>query len=301
MINRWLAYLNEMFPLQRNIPVSFIAFFATYYFAESVIGETGFYFDYTLILGAISYGLFWLFLRALDELKDYEIDKKLFRDRPLITGLVTLRDIKVLATVIGLLLVAINLFLAKVHIVFFSIAFIYCLLMFKFFFYPRIAKSLTLAVITHNPIVPITQLYIMSFIFYRYGIDVFGFDLALMILLFWLPWLNWEISRKIRAPQEEDEYETYSQIFGFRWACFVVLFLSLTTLIILWYFVLIFDMNIVTGVLLTLTFGYFAARTIMFLLKPTLERSKMKESSELFLIGYYLSISIGLLVTYLPA
>jgi hypothetical protein len=46
-------------------------------------------------------------------------------------------------------------------------------------------------------------------------------------VLFWLPWLAWEIARKIRAGASEDAYETYSQIFGYRRACGIVISLGI--------------------------------------------------------------------------
>ena len=34
------------------------------------------------------------------------------------------------------------------------------------------------------------------------------------LLLLWMPFLGWEISRKIRGPQDETEYVTYSRLWG---------------------------------------------------------------------------------------
>ena len=36
----------------------------------------------------------------------------------------------------------------------------------------------------------------------------------LLSISFWFPSLAWEVSRKIRSPFEENEYNTYSKFFG---------------------------------------------------------------------------------------
>ena len=277
MVKRWISYLQQMFPLKQNLPLSIVAFFATYYMAEAIIGKLSPKFEVNLLAGALTYGMFWLFLRVLDELKDYEIDKKLFRDRPLITGIVTIKDLERLAIWVAVFMIALNVFLPWINILFFSISLVYCLLMFKFFFIPKISKSLILAVISHNPVVLVIQLYILSFIVYKYGYGVFDTNIVLMMLMFWFLWLNWEIARKIRAPEDEDAYETYSQIFGLNGASAIVITLSTIVVGLLWYFIMEFELSIVLGLATTVFYLYFILRVILFL-----------ETSFLFMLLYKL-------------
>ena len=41
------------------------------------------------------------------------------------------------------------------------------------------------------------------------------------MLIIWAPLGAWETSRKIRAPEDETDYQTYSQVFGWKLAPFV--------------------------------------------------------------------------------
>ena len=295
MVKRWMSYLQQMFPLHQNLPLSIVAFFATYYMAEAIIGKLNPRFEVNLLLGALTYSLFWLFLRVVDELKDYEIDKRLFRDRPLITGIVTIKDLERLALLIVFLMIVFNVFLAWINILYFIISLVYSLLMFKFFFYPKIQKSLILAVISHNPIILILQFYILSFIFLKYGYGVFDANIVLMMLMFWLPWLSWEIARKIRAPEQEDEYETYSQIFGIKGACTIVIIMSTIVIGLLWYLTMEFELSIIMSLASTVFYLYFIFRIILFLVNPVAKNAVLKRAAEIFLIGFYASVFIGLL------
>ena len=49
-------------------------------------------------------------------------------------------------------------------------------------------------------------------------------------LMLWMPFLAWELSRKIRAPEEEDAYVTYSRLLGVTGAVAAVLLVQLVSL-----------------------------------------------------------------------
>lgn len=85
-------------------------------------------------------------------------------------------------------------------------------------------KSLPLALISHHPIVFLNFIYIMiaSLSVYpviREGVGVFILPLCFIFT-------NWEISRKIRAPEQETDYTTYSKIWGPKVAISVSLILQ---------------------------------------------------------------------------
>ena len=56
--------------------------------------------------------------------------------------------------------------------------------------------------------------YVISIAAVRYDFSVFTLRLLLVALIFYIPGLAWELSRKIRAKREENQYVTYSRIFG---------------------------------------------------------------------------------------
>ena len=94
-----------------------------------------------------------------DELKDKDIDRAMFRDRPLPSGRVRESDIIIsLTAAIALYLVA-NLWAGSAFwVALFVLG--YALLMFCHFFMPGVLRdSLLLTLATHNPLFPILVLY----------------------------------------------------------------------------------------------------------------------------------------------
>jgi len=167
------------------------------------------------IAGSLTTFFFLLFLRVSDEIKDADSDKRFFPDRLLPSGRIALVDLRCLWWI------ALAALVASVSSLWppspWAIALVaYALLMYKYFFAPAlISKNLLLALGSHNPSMYLLQLCALGFIYPRRtpsGVDF------LVCLLFYLPSLLWELSRKVRAPSRETEYQTYSSIFGYRLA-----------------------------------------------------------------------------------
>ena len=85
-----------------------------------------------------------------------------------------------------------------------------------FFQKHKIQKSLPMALLTHNPVQIIMNIYIISFVIIKYGLSVLNVYNFLAVLTLYFPALIWEVSRKIRAPKDETEYVTYSKLFGYK-------------------------------------------------------------------------------------
>ena len=92
-----------------------------------------------------------------------------------------------------------------------------------FFSRAKIQKSLPLALITHNPVQLIVNLYIISFACIKYGIELVSFNNFLILITLYFSGLIWEIGRKVRAPKDETEYTTYSKLFGHKKATLFIL------------------------------------------------------------------------------
>ena len=95
-----------------------------------------------------------------------------------------------------------------------------------FFQKHKIAKSLPLALVTHNPVQIFINLYIVSFTVIKYQLPFFDLTNMLALLTLYFPALIWEVSRKIKAPEEETEYVTYSKLFGYKKAVNFVLIVT---------------------------------------------------------------------------
>ena len=166
-----------------------------------------------------------------------------------------------------------------------------------FFKKHKIQKSLPLALVTHNPVQMIMNIYVISFICIKYNLEPFTFVNFLVALTLYFPALIWEISRKIRAPKDETEYVTYSGLFGYKKA---VRFVWILTVIdIITNIILLVKLNFISILLLVVNICWFTERCITFNKNPEkfkivdkVERyTYIQESIMLITIPIYLLIS----------
>jgi 4-hydroxybenzoate polyprenyltransferase len=241
---------------------------------------------YTL-LGIWSVFGLWLILRLMDELKDEGIDRELFPDRPVPSGRVLLSDIKkTLAGAIVLYLLA--------HLpagqAFWTALFVlgYAALMFKRFFAQEVLrKSLILTLVTHNPIVPwmLAQGFAIFAAEHRLTFAELRWDLILpFIVMLWSPLLAWELARKIRSPEEETAYVTYSLLFGRVGAVALTAGIQMLALCIGFYFWRGFSLSWVYFGILLLGLALIMFGHLRFLLRPNPVTAKLKYYAVAFLV-----------------
>ncbi|MBY0516407.1 MAG: UbiA family prenyltransferase [Bacteriovoracaceae bacterium] len=226
MLKRIFVYLGEMYP-----PSSWIGTFLSGFMVLTVswrLQTTTLPFEWMTLLSAMALCLFSLLLRIMDEFKDYQDDLKNFPNRPLPSGKVKHKDLLYLGwfCVLGSLALSawnLELFLVA-HVVLF-----YSYLMLKWFFVEKqMRASLPLALASHHPIVFVHFIYLLVAVnVTAYG---GGFISNFVILPIAFMMTNWEISRKIRSPQDETSYTTYSKIWGPRVAASLSLGLQLIVL-----------------------------------------------------------------------
>lgn len=214
-LGRMRIYFAEMYPIPQRLIFAavFHASFAS--FLTSIHGIEATLFTVYTLTGIWSIFAFMLILRLMDELKDREIDRELFSERPFPSGRVHEKDIVVsLIAVIGLFVLA-NLWTGRA-LWMALIVLAYALLMFRYFFIPRILrKHLLLNLLTHNPVTALLLGYVVVLFGVEHGLAwnrMDGSRTALLIVMYWSVLFAWEIARKIRAPEEENAYVTYSRI-----------------------------------------------------------------------------------------
>lgn len=241
MLQRLRIYLREMFPVLPRLFVGAIIFFEIYFVLLLNYRVSDFQIGIQEAVGTFTVFAFLLLLRIADDFKDYEGDKHLFPTRPLPSGRVTKRDLWALlivlitVTTVGNLLFMNNLF-------WFVFLFTYGLLMSLWFFArDKIQNNLLLAVITHNPVMMVLNLYIISFTVIKYQLPAITATTILLAFTLYFPGLIWEVARKIRAPKDETDYMTYSRIFGYRKATRFVQVLTLVDIVTNFY--LIYSIN----------------------------------------------------------
>lgn len=211
------VYLAEMFPIRVRLISSALLYVSFVMLLSRIHGVETSLSSLDTLVGIWSLFSLMLILRLMDELKDREIDFELFRDRPLPSGKVLESDIRLTLVGVIVLYVMANIWLGEVFLMALFVLG-YALLMFKYFFIPRLLrKHLLLNLATHNPIVAIMLTYVVGIFAAQHGFALRDLDWSsslLVIAIYWSLFFAWEIARKIRSPEEENAYVTYSQIFG---------------------------------------------------------------------------------------
>ena len=224
-IRRFTTYFSERFPLLLYLPFVVILYLSLSFLVQ-VLSENEAFIDYSSIYGIISGFLLMLLVRLFDDIKDEQLDHEIFPKRPVSRGAVLISDVKLLAVITFAILIFINGFFIPRSILIFSIVMIYVLLTFKWFFAKELhIRQPKVAMISHQPL-PFAILFLLIHIALASGKTYNAFTQKHLLLLFTfaLPITAWEVSRKIKCLQNENKYETFSKIFGFRNA----IFLSLT-------------------------------------------------------------------------
>jgi 4-hydroxybenzoate polyprenyltransferase len=250
------AYLAERFPLPNHICMVIIYFLANQFLAQ-VLGnpDQPLRIGWFTLLGTVFLFCIFFHLRVFDEHKDYTDDCRNYPDRILSRNLITLTHLKILgggAIIIELLCSAISGWPAVVAVmvtIFFS-----WIMLHEFFVSTWLRAHFMVYAIAHMLIMPLMTATIFSFTMQR---------------PFWeAPWLfwayaaadffafaNWEISRKIRMPEDEIEgVSSYSKEFGMFKAANVVLVLRVLNTILAW----------IVGIYLHLGTFYYAGLIVLF-------------------------------------
>jgi 4-hydroxybenzoate polyprenyltransferase len=217
---RLRAYLRERFP-----PAAHGVMIVSYYSANQFLAQALTYGDrplqYSLgsLLGAVTLLCLFFHLRVFDEHKDYEDDCRHYPERILQRGIVTLPELAKL----GAAAIALELILSALWrplpqpaaLVSVSAALTYSVLMRYEFFVPKFLRAHFLVyAVSHMLIMPLFAMVVYGFATGRFLWQAPGW--------FWLySWVgffvtfNWEISRKVRAPEDEREgVDSYSKVFG---------------------------------------------------------------------------------------
>ena len=292
MLKRLHIYFKERYPIIPRIILGLIVFLEIHFIVLLNNGVTKFNIGIQEFVGAYTVFAFLLWLRIADDLKDYETDK----DRPLPSGRTTRRDVMIAGVFFELIAVILNILFMN-NILFFVILYVYGYLMSKWFFQKsKIQPSLPLALITHNPVQMIVNLYIISFTCIKYEIPAISLTTAMALFTLYFPALIWEVSRKIKAPKDENDYTTYSKLFGYKKATRFVLIVTLIDIVT--NIILVWNLNKISVLVLVVLVSWMTYKFIEFMKNPEkykivdkVERyTYLQESTMLLTIVLYLLI-----------
>ncbi len=266
MLKRLHIYFKERYPIIARLILGFIVFLEIYFIVLLNNGVTSFQITIQEFIGGYTVFAFLYWLRVADDLKDYETDKKLFPDRPLPSGRVYKKDIVVSCAIINMIAIILNIMYMN-NLLYLAILYIYGYLMSKWFFQrAKIQPNLVLAVITHNPVQMFVNLYIISFTVIKYSIPFVSLTTIMALFTLYFPALIWEVSRKIKAPKDENDYTTYSKIFGYEKATIFVLVLTIMDIIT--NFILVWNLNKISVAILFILVSWMTLKFIQFKKDP---------------------------------
>lgn len=221
ILSRLVIFFRERFPLQVQLPFAVLTYVSVW-LATGLYGGGALSWQFINTVGCFTAFGMALLMRIFDELKDREVDPILFPERPFGRGAVLYRDIEIL----GLLLVAamflLNWFFPVLRLPF-ILMLLFSLLTFRWFFMKDIiSKNLIYALVTHQP----TTLFVLWYIVQSFDYEpvTLRFEqLNVILFTFFMPVFAWEVSRKIKAQNTENDYVTYSKIMGPRIAAMLAL------------------------------------------------------------------------------
>ncbi len=267
MIKRLNIYCKEMYPIIPRLFVGAIIFAEIYFIMLLNHGVTSFDIRIEEAVGSFTIFSFLFMLRIADDFKDYDTDLMLFPERPLPSGRVRKKDLAIFLSILIVVTKALNIVFMN-NVPFFLFLFAYGILMSLWFFQKsKIQKNLFLALLTHNPIMMVMNVYIISFACIKYGLPYFSLTNVLVAFTLYFPALIWEVSRKIKAPQDETEYMTYSKKFGYKKATRFVLFITLADIIT--NFLLVYRLNSIAVAVLFLNVAWMTRKFLVFMKDPT--------------------------------
>ncbi len=266
MLKRLHIYMKERYPLIARLILGLIVFLEIHFIILLNEGVTSFNIGIQEFVGAFTVFAFLLWLRIADDLKDFETDKILFPDRPLARGAVYKKDVMILCVIVQAITVVLNVLFMN-NIIFFCILYAYGYLMSKWFFQrAKIQPSLPLALVTHNPVQMFVNLYIISFTVIKYGLRPFTITTVMTLWTLYFPALIWEVSRKIKAPKDENDYTTYSKLFGYKKATRFVMILTIVDIIT--NIILVFRLNKISIAILVILVTWMTVQFVKYMKDP---------------------------------
>lgn len=222
---RLRAYLAERFPLLAY-GVLIVSYYSSNRFLALALTRPGepMYYAPSSLLGAATLLLFFFHLRVFDEHKDYAEDVVHHPERVLSRGLVTLGQLRRLGIAAIVLEAALSAAAGPAAFAAWLAAFAFSLLMLKEFFVAHwLRRRFLLYATLHMLVMPLLAALVFSFTTGRWPWQAPGWFWVYAFVGFFVTF-NWEVSRKIRAPEEEREgVTTYTRIFGTYGAAWVVL------------------------------------------------------------------------------
>jgi len=228
-IARSARYVHVMFPPAVLVPVGLVQFFSVYLVLEALAGMAPLPVSGRAVLGAGATILWTLLIRIDDDLTDTAHDARMaaagdprYRTRPTVTGAITRRELRGLQVATLGLFLGVNLVWGGWAMRLASTAgYGITWLGFRWFFIGALVRN-------PSPLAHLAR-KILTVLFGLYAVAVFLDEGGGPVTWWTIPLLlapcagvaAWETARKIRVPQDETAYWTYSRALGWRTAAWL--------------------------------------------------------------------------------
>ena len=218
--SRWWIYQRERFPLVAH-GILIAAFSVSAVGYSSLLRADSPPTPSSMLVAFASSFLFFLQLRILDEIKDYEEDSQYRSYRPVPRGLVTLRELRSIGLAAAGIQAVLALSLDRRMALLLVVTWGYLLLMAREFFVADWLKARPAVYLsTHMLIIPLLTLYATACDWLVAGNGVPD-GLGVFMMASFFNAIVIEIGRKVRAPADEEHgVTTYSAAWGIRWAVY---------------------------------------------------------------------------------
>jgi len=224
---RWIRYVNAMFPPVILAPVGAAQFLSLYLALQALGGVAPLRLGWRAAIGAASTVLWMLLIRLQDDIVDAPADIRLgragdprYRDRPVVQGEITVRELRQMAAAAAALLIGLNLLHGPSAMLLALVAGLAVTwLGFKWFLIPALAREPSpLAYLARKVLTVLFGLYACAVYRDEFGRLVPTLWVLLVLLAPVASVAAWETARKIRIPEDETDYGTYSKLLGWRLA-----------------------------------------------------------------------------------
>jgi 4-hydroxybenzoate polyprenyltransferase len=297
-------YLGEMFPPALQIPGGLASFASVYLCLQALAGDEP-TLTWRALGGAVTVVLFALLMRVYDELKDVETDLRLgragdprYKDRAVVTGRVRPDDIAFLRWLVTGLIVAVNLPLGRWPLAVFVPLFFLGWLSFRWFFWPAMKQNLLLAFATHNPITPVVGVYIVAVYVQDFGAaGLTGWTIPLVVAA-WFPIAAWETSRKVRHPDDETDYQTYSKVLGWRAAALLPAFFVIGSAACLIAVSHAADLSWIYSAAVGLVAALAVGACLRFRLRPSPAAANLRPPADLFALVVHVGLGVAVVAAH---
>ena len=294
---RLLAYLGERFPLLANA-LLILSFYSSNQFLAHTLSRPGqpMQYDLSSLCGCLTILCFFLHLRIFDDHKDYVTDCECFPDRVLQRGVVTLGELKLLAAMTIVCEFTLAAICGTAALLALAVAFTFSLLMLKEFFVGVwLRQRFLLYASIHMLVMPALSMTVWSFGARQYFWQI-PFWYWLYALVSYFLAFNWEVSRKIRAPDDEIEgVDSYTRRCGTYGAAYLVLLTRVISTILVALVAHHLRLSVWFYVLLLLLFVVCLVGFLQFRFRPTPKSARrMEVYAAIYILAFDLALAIEL-------